>query len=111
MEDRFEPKDISALIKRRKKSFIIVFSLIFFIGICIALILPPIYQSKAMILIEGQQIPQDYVKSTITSYVEERLETISQQIMSRTKLMEIIDKFNLYSEIGDKKTTMMILQQ
>lgn len=111
MEDRFEPKDISALIKRRKKSFIIVFSLISFIGICIALILPPIYQSKARILIEGQQIPQDYVKSTITSYVEERLETISQQVMSRSKLMEIIDKFNLYSKIKDKKTTTEIIEK
>jgi len=111
MEDRFEPKDISAIIKRRKKNFFIVFSLISFIGICIALILPPIYQAKAMILIEGQQIPQDYVKSTITSYVEERLETISQQIMSRSKLMEIVDKFNLYSEIKNKKTTTEIIER
>jgi len=111
MEDRFEPKDIGAVIRRRKRGFIILFSLIFFIGICIALILPPIYQSKAMILIEGQQIPQDYVKSTITSYVEERLETISQQVMSRSNLMEIINKFSLYSEIKDKITTTEIIEK
>jgi len=111
MEDRFEPKYIGGLIKRRKKSFIIVFSLISLIGICIALILPPIYQSEAMILIEGQQIPQEYVKSTITSYVEERLETISQQVMSRSKLMEIVNKFNLYSEIKDEKTTTEIIEK
>jgi len=111
MEDRFEPKDISAFIRRRKKSFFIVFLLISLIGICIALILPPLYQSKAMILIEGQQIPQDYVKSTITSYVEERLETISQQVMSRSKLMEIVNKFNLYSEMLDKKTTTEIIEK
>lgn len=67
--------------------------------------LPPIYLSQSMILIEGQQIPEDYVKTTITSYVEERLQVIKQQVMGRTKLLSIIEQLNLYSEIREKHTT------
>ena len=59
--------------------------------------LPPIYRSESTIVIEGQQIPEDFIKPTITEYVEERLQVIKQQVMSRSKLLEIINQFNLYS--------------
>jgi len=103
MEKELELQEIKGFIRRRKKAFIIAFSLIFIIGISIALLLPPIYTSEAMIRIEDQEIPENFVKSTITDYAEERIEKINQQILIRPKLLEIIDKFNLYPEIRDKK--------
>jgi len=103
MEKELELQEIKGFIRRRKKAFIIAFLLIFIIGVSIALLLPPIYTSEAMIRIEDQEIPENFIKSTITDYAEERIEKINQQILSRPKLLEIIDKFNLYPDIRDKK--------
>jgi len=65
----------------------------------VALALPPIYESSSTILIEEQQIPPDFVKSTVTGYADQRIQSLNQQILSRTKLMEIIRQFNLYPEM------------
>ena len=58
--------------------------------------LPPLYRASTVILVEPQRIPTAYVSSTVTSTVQERLSTISQQILSRTNLERIILQFNLY---------------
>ena len=58
--------------------------------------LPPLYRASTLILVEPQRIPAAYVSSTVTSTVQERLSTISQQILSRTNLERIIVQFNLY---------------
>ena len=73
-----------------------------FIGITlaslVAYLIPSYYRSTTLILVEAQQIPDAYVKSTNMSPIEEQLNTIKQQVMSRTKLEEIIDSFNLYKK-------------
>ena len=104
MNAGIEIQDIKGIIKRRKKVFIISFLIIFIIGVIIALILPPIYESVAMIRVEDQQIPENLVQSTITDYAAERIRKISQEILSRPKLLEIIDRFGLYADLKDKKT-------
>ena len=109
MEAQLELKDIKGFIRRRKKSFTIPFLLILIFAGGLAFLLPPVYRSESMIIVEGQQIPEDYVKTTITGYVEERLEVIKQKVMGRTKLLSIISKFNLYSEIREKQTTEKII--
>ncbi len=111
MEKELELQEIKGFIRRRKKAFIICFSSIFFVGICIALLLKPIYTSEAMIRIEDQQIPENYVDSTITDYAEERIEKINQEILSRPKLLEIIDKFNLYPKLKAKKSPTELFEQ
>ena len=67
-------------------------------------VLPPIYTSVAMIRVEDQQIPENLIQSTITDYAEERIRKISQEILSRPKLLEIIDRFDLYPEKRDKES-------
>ena len=105
MDAQLEIQDLKGVIRRRKKSFFIPFLLIFLFAGGVAFMLPPVYRSESMILIEGQQIPEDYVKATITSYVEESLQVIKQQVMSRAKLLSIIEQLNLYSEMREKHTT------
>jgi len=109
MDNNLQLKDIAQFYRRRKRIFIFVFSMVlaFFVGL--AYVLPSVYRSQATILVEGQQIPKDYVKSTVTSYVQERLQVINQQIMSRSRLQEIVDEFNLYPELRDRYTTEDIL--
>lgn len=93
------------LFKRRKKYFIIPAVLIFAVSLLIAVILPPVYVSKATILVEAQQIPPEFVMSTVTGFVEQHLQSIGQRIMSRSKLVEIIKKLNLYPDVRYKMTT------
>ena len=85
-----EPQLIKDIIRRQKAVFLLAFIIIFLAAAIIAFVLPPIYRSQSHILIEEQQIPEEYVKTADTSYVEERLQLISQQIMSRPHLLEII---------------------
>ena len=88
-------QDYIEFLKRRKRHLIFPFFLIFLLGASVALLLPSIYKSSATILIEGQQIPAEFVRSTVTSFAEERIQIITQRIMSRAKLLEIINRFNL----------------
>jgi polysaccharide chain length determinant protein (PEP-CTERM system associated) len=60
--------------------------------------IPDVYRSDAMIVVVPQRIPEAYVKSTVTMRIEDRLQAIRAQILSRTQLEETIKMFNLYSE-------------
>ena len=72
--------------------------------ILIALRLPDVYTSETLILVDPQKVPEAYVKSTVTGDVRNRLGTLSQQILSQTRLQKIIEQLNLYPE--DKKKGM-----
>ncbi len=95
---------VKGIIRRQRRLFLLVFFFVLLIAVVVALSLPPIYRAQSTILIEEQQIPQEFVQSTITSYVEERLQVITQRIMSRPRLQEIIDRFNLYPEMRKSYT-------
>lgn len=58
--------------------------------------LPTLYTAEALILVDAQKIPEKYVASTVSTDVQDRLATISQQILSSTRLKKIIDDFDLY---------------
>jgi uncharacterized protein involved in exopolysaccharide biosynthesis len=58
---------------------------------------PPMYRSTGTILIEQQEIPEDLVHSSISSYADERVQVISQHVMTSANLLEIISKYNLYA--------------
>ena len=98
-------------VKRRKLQIIIPAVLVFSLAVIIAFILPPVYKSSGTILIEAQEIPQDFVRSTVTGYVEERLQTISHLVLSRAKLQEIIDRFRLYEDLKGRSTTEEIIEK
>jgi uncharacterized protein involved in exopolysaccharide biosynthesis len=98
MESTITISDIKGLIRRQAKLFIGLFSLTILAAMIVAVALPPIYRSEAVIVIEAKQIPDEYVKSTITSYAEQRLEALTREILSGRALNEIIQEFDLYKE-------------
>lgn len=65
-------------------------------ALCVAL--PVSYRSSTLILVEGQKIPENYVQSVIGPTIEERLNSIQQQVMSRTVLTQMIKEFSLYPD-------------
>jgi polysaccharide chain length determinant protein (PEP-CTERM system associated) len=60
-------------------------------------ILPPRYLSSTLILVEQPTMPKDYVTPNINDDLQERMQSITQQILSRTRLLHIIDQYNLYA--------------
>lgn len=67
--------------------------------------LPATYKSEGLILIESQEIPQDLIRTTVTSYADQRIEVIKQRLMTTTRVMQIVNKYNLYAEERQKSPT------
>jgi polysaccharide chain length determinant protein (PEP-CTERM system associated) len=103
--------DVIAIVKRRKKYLIWPAVGVFVLSAVIAFAWPPTYRSTSTILIEEQEIPREYVMTTVSSYAEQRLQTINQRIMSSTRLTEIINRFNLYADVKDKWTMEEIIDK
>jgi len=57
-----------SILKSRKRYFIIPSLVVLVVAILVAVLLPSIYQSSSTILIEEQQIPQEFVRSTVTGF-------------------------------------------
>ncbi len=91
--------ELKGIIRRRKRVFIWSSALIFFTCAVVAFVLPSIYKSEVMIVVENQEIPDEYVKSTITTFVSERLEILTKKILSYPKLLEIIKAHQLYPDM------------
>src|SRR5262249_47192427 len=64
--------------------------------------LPSEYEATTTILVDPQQVPEKYVSSAVNSDPSERLNTLTQQILSRSRLQDIMGKFKLYSEAKGK---------
>lgn len=99
------------VLNRRKSWFIGAAALILVVSATIALLLPPVYRSQSTILIEQQEIPQELVRSTITSFADQRVQMISQRVMTRANLLEIIRKFDLYPEDRGKEPAEVLVER
>ncbi len=97
--------------KRRRNSILIIALTVFVIGALAALFWPATYKSSATILIKEQDIPPDLVRSTVTSFASQRIQAISQKVMARPNLMEIIDKYNLYTDKRERLTTEEVISE
>ncbi len=109
--EQFSMDDYFAIIRRRKMSIMLPFVLILSISLILAFGLPPVYQSTATILIEQQEIPQDLVPSTVTSYAAERIQVISKRVMTRSNLWRIIEDKNLYAEERQQVDNSMLIRR
>lgn len=95
-------KDYSAVLVRRRGQIIAVIVPLLLISIALAVGLPSVYQSTATILVEQQNIPEDLVTSTVTSYADERIQLISRRVMSRENLDKVIEKLKLQSHYKEE---------
>jgi polysaccharide chain length determinant protein (PEP-CTERM system associated) len=94
----YTPDDFGRIAWRRKSAIVIPFVLIAMGTFAVARYLPDQYRSETVILVVPQQVPESYVRATVTTRIEDRLQSISQQILSRSRLERIITDFNLYEK-------------
>ncbi len=104
-------KDYLNIVKRRSKYLLIPFVVVSILSIVLAVALPSVYRSIATILIEEQEIPSDLVRSTVTTFADQRIQVITQRIMTRANLMDIIQKFDLYPDARKSKSEERILEK
>ncbi len=90
--------DYLAILRRHKALLVVPAILIFLMGAGVAFSLPPSYSATATILIEQQEIPRELVQSTVTTYADQRIQIISQRVMTSENLVNIMEKFDLYPE-------------
>ena len=90
-------QDYTTILKRRW--WIIAIPAIIFpiVGYGISLMVQPQYLSQTLVLVEQQKVPDSYVKPVITEDLSGRLATMREQILSRSRLQPIIERFNLFA--------------
>jgi polysaccharide biosynthesis transport protein len=104
-------RDYLSSLKYRRRMLVIPMVVVFVIALMLSIGLPSVYRSDSTILIEEQEIPSDLVKSTVTTFADQRIQIISQRIMSRLNLIEIVKKFDLYPDDRKSKTEEKILEK
>src|SRR5882762_3959439 len=88
------------LVRRRHWYFLLPFFLGWLTVWSVSWVLPSVYRSGTLILVAQPTMPKDYVVPNISDSLQQRLQSITQQILSRTRLLHIIDQLNLYSGGG-----------
>ncbi len=93
--------EIKGIIRRNRWHFLILFFAGWFLVWGTSWLMPSIYRSGTLILVERPAVPEKLVASNIDTDIQRQLDSITQQILSRTRLLTIIDHINLYA--GDRK--------
>jgi polysaccharide chain length determinant protein (PEP-CTERM system associated) len=102
---RYTPEAILRILWRRKWVLVAPLLLIATTTAIVAHRLPNRYRSETLVLIVPQQIPESYVQPTVSARLEDRLASLNQQILNRTRLEQIIREFNLYPR--ERRTAIM----
>lgn len=97
----FDLSRLLSTIYRRKDIVLTIFLVLAVLTSYLAVSLPDIYRSSSLILITPQKLPANYVASTVTSSIDQRMLAMTQQILSRTSLEGVIRDVNPFP--GDGK--------
>ncbi len=96
---------------RRRKSMLLGFGIGLVATLMLAFLLPAHYRSSGTVLIEQQEMPTDMVKSTVTSYADQRVQVISKRVMTTATLLDIIKRYNLYPRDAARETREALLKK
>lgn len=103
--------DLVAAVRKRAALMGSVFAGVALAAIIIAFAWPSSYTSTGTILIEQQELPADLVRSTITSFADQRIQVISQRVMTTENLLQIIKKYDLYADEIKTKPREYVLEE
>jgi len=95
------PQDYTEIAMRRKWWIIIPFVVLMMGSYGVYKKLPKMYKATTLILVQPQKLPTNYVNPTVTLSITDRLPTISQQILSRTILEQVINQLHLLENPAD----------
>jgi len=98
------------IFRRRKIVVLLVFAAVVASAASFAHYLPDLYRTSATVLVE-RPVPETYVRSAVSGEVESRMHVIKQEVLSRARLTELIERFNLYPELRKREPMDTVLDQ
>jgi protein tyrosine kinase modulator len=98
------------IFRRRKIVVLLVFAAVIASAASFARYLPDLYRTSATVLVE-RPVPETYVRSAVSGEVESRMHVIKQEVLSRARLTELIERFNLYPELRSREPMDTVLDQ
>ena len=104
------PQDYVAILRRRKWRMLLSAAAVFGMSVLAAFVWPPTYRSSATVLIERPEVPPELVQSTVTSFADQRLQTINQRVMTTQNLIDIINEYNLYPDERKKAPITVVVE-
>ncbi len=87
--------DYLAMVRRRLKVILIPALLAPLAGFLVSYAFPPKYTSQSLVLVEGQRVPDNYVKPVITSDFTQRIATLQQQVLSVNRLRPMVERLGI----------------
>lgn len=103
--------DYIAMLKRRWRNAVGVGGLITFGFIVAAFAIPAVYEATAIIQIESPEIPQNMIQTTVSSYSEELLASVTQRVLVTENIMGLIDRFKLFPELRQSTPDDVLVDQ
>jgi len=92
------PADILEMLRRRIWLIAIPPVVALFGALVYSSTVPNLYQSEMLIAIDPQRVPDSFVRSTVTLETDRRMDALQVQVLSRTRLQQMIESFDLYPE-------------
>src|SRR5580692_6173766 len=87
--------DYLAMLRRRLKVILIPALLAPLAGLMVSYIFAPKYTSQALILVERQKVPESMVQPVVSEDLTARIQTLQQQVLSRSELQPIVERLQL----------------
>lgn len=103
--------DVLRILRRRRRPLLVASAVVMTVALVAALLWPPTYRSVGTILIEQQELPADMVRSAISSYADQRIQVISQRVMTTRNLLQIIEQNNLYRNLRQTAPREVVLKR
>ncbi len=110
-EEMAVPTSPLLVLRRRGRPFVWAILIVLAITIVTAFVWPPRYSATGVILIEQQELPSELVRSTISSYASQRVQVISQRVMTTENLMNIILRDNLYADLRRRYPREVVIKE
>ena len=109
--ERLDLDQYCALVSRRRWHILIPLFLGWLVVSGASWVLPSVYKSGTLILVEQPTMPKDYVAPNISDDIQNRLQSITQQILSRTRLLHVIEELNLYARERKRLTSDEVVER
>jgi len=92
------PLSIIRMLWKQKLMVLTVWLLLTVVAVVGVVAMPAIYRAETLVLVDSQKIPEKFVSTTVSADLRERLASLSQQILSSSHLLKIIQTFDLYPD-------------
>src|SRR5579864_123071 len=93
--------DYLAMLRRRAKVILIPALLAPLAGWLVSYVFTPKYTSQALVLVEGQKVPENMVQPVVSEDLTARIATLQQQVLSQSRLQPLVDKLQLGKNSGN----------